>query len=192
MRRKVLLISLLAAIGISAGAQNVGIKTNVLSDAFLNVNLGVEVGLAPKWSLDVSGQLNDWTLSNDRKWKHWALQPEARYWFCDRFARHFLGIHAFTGQYNVGGIGANFSLFGSDYSLPIHNRYQGWVVGAGVGYGYAWVLGKHWNLEGELGVGYAYMTYDKYSRTGCGEKLGDGGHNYVGLTKAAVSIVYLF
>ena len=33
-----------------ARAQKVAIKTNVLYDAFLNVNVGVEVGLAPRWA----------------------------------------------------------------------------------------------------------------------------------------------
>ena len=38
-------------------AQSVAVKSNVLADAFLNPNLGIEVGLAPKWTLDVTGQL---------------------------------------------------------------------------------------------------------------------------------------
>ena len=77
-----------------AKAQNVAVKTNLLYDAAATINAGVEVGLAPKWTLDVSGNFNGWTMSDDRKWKHWMIQPEARYWFCDRFAGHFLGIHA--------------------------------------------------------------------------------------------------
>ena len=62
-------------------AQSVAVKSNVLADAFLNPNLGIEVGLAPKWTLDVTGQFNAWMLSHDRHWKHWVVQPEARYWF---------------------------------------------------------------------------------------------------------------
>ena len=40
--------------GIRANAQNVALKTNLLYDAFLNVNGGVEIGLAPRWTLDVN------------------------------------------------------------------------------------------------------------------------------------------
>ena len=37
-------------------AQRVAAKSNILADAFLNPNLGIEVGLAPKWTLDITGQ----------------------------------------------------------------------------------------------------------------------------------------
>ena len=84
-------------------SQTVAIKTNLLYDALMNINGGVEIGLAPKWTLDVSGDYNGWKLSHQRQWKHWMVQPEARYWFCDRFQGHFLALHAHGGQYNVGG-----------------------------------------------------------------------------------------
>ena len=90
--------------GIPSGAQNVAIKTNLLYDLTTTVNAGVELGLSPRWTLDVSANYNAWTLSNDRKWKHWLVQPEARYWFCDPFAGHFLGFHLLGGQYNIGGL----------------------------------------------------------------------------------------
>ena len=84
--------------GIRANAQNVALKTNLLYDAFLNVNGGVEIGLAPRWTLDVNADYNGWTLSHERKWKHWMVQPSARYWFCDRFSGHFAGVHAHGGE----------------------------------------------------------------------------------------------
>lgn len=39
----------------TVNAQDVALKTNILSDAFMNINAGIEVGLAPRWTLDVSG-----------------------------------------------------------------------------------------------------------------------------------------
>ena len=90
----------------------------------MNINAGIEVGLAPRWTLDVSGGLNAWTLSHSRRWKHWAVQPEARYWFCDRFAGHFIGIHVHGGQYNLGGIDINFKLLGTDFSTLKDTRYD--------------------------------------------------------------------
>lgn len=169
------------------------VKTNLLYDALLNVNGGVEVGLSPKWTLDVSGGFNVWTLSHGRRWKHWAVQPEARYWFCDRFGGHFLGIHAHGGQYNVGNLENDIKFLGTDVSKLSDRRYQGWFVGAGVAYGYAWVLGRHWNLEGEIGVGYSYTRYDSFRCSGCGKKVEeDKDHHYVGPTKAAINLVYLF
>ena len=117
-------------------AQRVAAKSNILADAFLNPNLGIEVGLAPKWTLDITGQFNAWTLSHDRRWKHWVFQPEARYWFRDRFSGHFVGAHMHGGQYNIGGFDGQINFFGSDARKLKDSRYQGWFVGAGIAYGH--------------------------------------------------------
>lgn len=195
--RKLIRISIITAcltalLSFKANAQDVGIKTNILYDAALSPNLGVEIGLAPKWTLDISGNINAWDV-NGHKWKHWLAQPEARYWFCERFQGHFIGVHALGGQYNIGNIGHLKDVLGVPLSALADSRYQGWGVGGGVAYGYAWVLGKHWNIEAEIGVGYIYTKYDRYPCSKCGTKIEEGQHkNYFGPTKAAVNLVYLF
>ncbi len=194
MKRIFFLLSLILTVVFqAANAQKVAIKTNLLADAFLNPNLGLEIGLAPKWTLDVSGQFNGWKLSHDRQWKHWAVQPEARYWLCDRFSGHFFGAHLHGGQYNIGGFNGGINFLGTDTRKIKDTRYQGWFAGAGVSYGYAWILNLHWNLEAELGIGYSYTRYDQFRCSGCGKRIRtDHPHNYVGITRAAVNIVYLF
>ena len=187
-----LLLGLLYSTGMQS--QNVAIKTNLLSDAFLNINAGVEIGVAPKWTIDVLGDYNGWKLSHQRQWKHWLVQPEARWWFCDRFQGHFLGIHAHGGQYNVGGgLKNSINFLGTDVSPLGNHRVQGWFVGAGIGYGYAIALAKHFNLEFEIGIGYAYSKFDKYKCAKCDSKIETGKHHhYFGLTKAEIGFVYLF
>ena len=173
-------------------AQDVGIKTNLLYDAVLTPTVGVEVGVAPKWSLDLSGSINAWTV-NDKKWKQWMVQPEARYWFCQRNDGHFLAVHALGGQYNFYNLDLPFTFLGTDFSLLKDHRQQGWMVGAGVAYGYSWILGRHWNIEAELGIGWIYTRYDEFSCPQCGTKLKENKpHNYVGPTKAAVNLIYVF
>ena len=191
---KWLLLGALACCWTGARGQNAAVKTNLLYDiGTFTLNASFEIGLAPRWSLDLSGNYNGWELSHDRMWKHWLVQPEARYWFCDRFARHFLGFHLLGGEYNVGGVKNGIKLFGTDFSNLSERRYQGWAVGAGLAYGYAWVLGRHWNLEAEIGVGYAYTRYDVYRCAGCGKRVAeDRSHHYVGPTKAAINLVYVF
>ena len=194
MKRVILLLAI-ALIGASQElrAQKAAIKTNLFSDAFLNVNRGMEVGLAPKWTFDLTGEFNAWTLSHDRRWKHWGLQPEVRYWFCDRFSGHFLGAHIHGGKYNIGGFNGRVHFLGTDARKLKDARYQGWFIGAGVAYGYAWILNLHWNLEAEIGLGYSYTRYDKYPCAKCGTKLETNkSHHYVGPTKAAINLVYLF
>lgn len=181
-----------SALSLSANAQ-VGIKTNVIYDASLTPNLGVEVGLAPKWSLDISGNLNLWKLDNGRRWKHWLVQPEARYWFCDRFSGHFVGLHLLGGQYNFGGWKHGFNFLGTNFEDLKSQIHQGWYAGAGIAYGYTWIINRHWSAEAEIGIGWAYTRYDSYPCARCGTKLEENRvHNYAGPTKAAINLIYVF
>lgn len=199
MTHKRLLTKLLAAcciIGswaLPIGSQNVALKTNMLHDVLLSPNVGVEVGVAPKWTVGLDGELNLWKV-NSHLWKHMFLQPEARYWFCQRFAGHFVGVHALGGIYNFGNIDAlDFNFLGSDFRKLKTQRYQGWAVGGGIEYGYAHPLAKHWTLEGVIGVGWLYTRFDSYPCANCGSKLDSNkSHNYYGPTKLALNLVYNF
>lgn len=193
MTLKLYVILFLGLFSMGARCQEVALKSNLLYDAFATLNAGVEVGLADRWTLELDGQFNAWTLSNDKRWKHWAVQPGVRYWLCDRFGGHYFGVYLHGGQYNVGGINLNVNFLGTDFRKLKDTRYQGWFVGGGVSYGYAFVLGRHWNLETEIGIGYSYTRYDRFRCAGCGKKVEtDKPHHYVGPTKAAVNLVYLF
>lgn len=177
---------------ISVKGQDFALKTNLLYDATLTVNAGMEVGLAPRWTFDLSGNYNGWAVNN-HKWKHWLAQPELRYWFCDRFAGHFVGLHALGGQFNIGNIKNSINIFGSDFSKLTERRYQGWYVGAGIAYGYSFILNRHLNLELEAGFGYIYTRFDVFECAGCGKIVDeDSSHHYVGPTKAALNLVYAF
>ncbi len=82
-------------------AQKIAVKTNLLYDVTTTLNLGAEFRVAPKWTIDLSGNYNPFNLGNDRKMRHWLVQPEVRYWFCEAFNGHFLALHALGGQFNV-------------------------------------------------------------------------------------------
>lgn len=188
-----ILAIVLAGITQPLKAQDVAVKTNLIDDAMLDVNIGVEVSVAPKWSIDVPSSFNFWTLSHNRRWKHWAVQPGVRYWFCEALGGHFVGAHLMGGQYNVGGLDLDFKFLGTNFAALKDARYEGWFVGAGISYGYSWIVNKHWNIEAEIGVGWAYTRSDKFPCTRCGRKLESGKvRQYVGPTKAAVNIVYVF
>ena len=188
-----LILLLITTANLNLHAQDVAVKTNLLYDATATINAGVEVAIAPRWTLDISGNFNGWNQSHQRRWKHWLVQPEARYWFCDPFAGHFLGMHLHGGQYNVGGLDNSISFLGTDFSGLSDYRYQGWFLGAGVAYGYSVILGRHWNMEFEIGIGYAYTRYDQFNCVGCGRKIKeDQDHHYFGPTKAAINLIYTF
>lgn len=168
-------------------AQKVAIKNNLLYDATVTPNLALEIAMSRKMTLEMAAGLNFFDFSNNKKIKHFLVQPELRWWTCDVFNGHFFGLHGHGAKFNVGG-----------WDIPVgrldtfrDNRYQGYLYGGGLSYGYQWLLRPRWNLETSIGGGYARIHYEKYPCTTCGTKLDEGHTNYLGVTKAAVSLIYI-
>lgn len=191
--RRLACLMLLMMCATSTQAQKLAVKTNLLYGAYtFTPNLGVEIGLGRRITLDISGGYNPWNLKSDfdnnKKLVHWLGQTELRYWFCRRFSGHFLGIHALGSQYNIAGHELPL-LFGKDSR---ESRYEGWTAGAGISYGYQFILGRRWNLELNIGAGYAYMRYDRYNCIHCGRKTeSNTERHYFGPTRAGVSLIYI-
>ena len=191
MKKRILLLNMLILSMMSVMGQEkhkvpempvLAVKTNALYWATVTPNLGVEFALSKKFTMDISGNYNPWKWSGSKKFKHWLVQPELRYWSCDRFNGHFFGIHAFYAQFNMCGI----KMF--DWE---HKRYQGDLYGGGISYGYHWILKKRWSMEATIGVGYARVSYDRYNCRDCGSKLNSGHKNYFGPTKLGISLIYI-
>lgn len=184
----IVVIGLLCVLN-SASAQVVGIKTNLVADATTTMNVALEIATAPKNTLDLYVNYNPWELGNGKLIKHLLVQPEYRFWFCEKFAGSFLGVHLHGGLFNMTGVKLPFDMYPGLQT----NRYEGEFIGGGVSYGYQWVLSKHWNLEANIGAGYAFINYDRYQCGDCGKRLEkDKDKHYFGPTKAALSIVYIF
>lgn len=164
------------------------IKTNLIYDITATVNLGIEFALTDKWTMDISGNLNYWNFSSvSRKWKHVLVQPELRYWPCERFSGHFVGLHLHTAFFNIG----NLPTLGGLVSENMQQyRYQGYLYGGGFSYGYQWIVNNRWSIETSIGVGYAHVKYDKYPCGNCGRKIKNNSKNYFGPTKATISLIY--
>ena len=173
----------------SVSAQVVGIKTNLVADATTTMNVALEIATVPKNTLDLYVNYNPWEPESRKLMKHLLVQPEYRFWFCEKFAGSFLGVHLHGGLFNMTGVKLPFDM----YPQLQTNRYEGEFIGGGVSYGYQWVLSKHWNLEANIGAGYAFINYDRYQCGDCGKRLEkDKDKHYFGPTKAALSIVYIF
>lgn len=169
-----------------ARAQQAVLKTNLAYWATATPNVGIEVATSRKWSMALAGGLQWWQYSDTRKLKHWLVQPEVRYWFCETFNGHFVGLHLLGGQFNAGGIQLPFDIF----PALEQNRYQGWAAGGGLTYGYHLLLNRRWSMEFAIGAGYLYMDYKKYRCLNCGKALKKETKNYLGPTKVAVSLIY--
>ncbi|WP_455625490.1 DUF3575 domain-containing protein [Parabacteroides sp.] len=166
--------------------QRLAVKTNGLAWATTTPNLGFEAALSERYTLQIFGSYNPFTLKENHKLKHWLVQPELRWWARQAFRGHFVGLHVIGGEFNAGGIKLPFDLL-SDLATY---RYEGGGFGGGLSYGYQWRLGKRWGVEASVGFGYARLNYDKYPCEKCGEKIGEEKKNYWGPTKAAISIIY--
>lgn len=187
MKKLIILLLYCSAFGIIRSyAQDVAVKTNLLYDATTTLNLGVEIGLSHHTTLDVSGNYNPWEFEGNKKIKHWLIQPEFRYWTCEKFRRHFFGVHALGGEFNAGGIDLPFG--NGDFR---NHRYIGYLYGAGLSYGYHLMLGGRWGLEFNIGAGYANVHYKQYALENCTPRLKVADKNYWGITKAGLTLVFI-
>lgn len=168
-------------------AQQLGVKTNLLYDATLTPNIGAEISMGRHSSFQLSYALNPWR-DGEKMLRHWSVMPEYRYWFCRPMMGHFIGVHALGGEYRVGGYKPPFG-FKPQFE---HTRYVGWFVGGGLAYGYAHPISKHWNLEGEIGVGVFHTRYTRYECAECGAELGRNRKTFFSPTKLALNLVYVF
>jgi hypothetical protein len=161
------------------------IKTNLLYDATTTLNLVVEFRTSRRTSIDLPFNYNPWSFrGGETKIKHFLAQPEFRWWLKETFRGHFFGLHGHYAFYNVGGLPHGpFSQYMRDH------RFQGHLGGAGVSWGYRWNFNHRWGLEVTLGVGYAYLTYDKFECRTCGTNLGHETEHYFGPTKAGVKVI---
>jgi hypothetical protein len=154
--------------------------------------LGIEVGIAPKQTLLLTGSYNPWNSNgkkdDNKKLNHWLLNLEWRRWFCERYNGHFLGAHAFFSRYNIGGIKIPLVL----EKNADQYRYHGNAYGVGVSYGYHWMWSKYFGMEFNLGLGVGFMRYDRYDRPNCGECRETGkNRTFVAPTKAGISLIYV-
>jgi len=185
---------LLVCFANEAKGQKAAVKSNLLYDATATLNLGIEFGLNEKWTMDVSGNFNPFRFPGGHRWKHWMVQPEIRYWTCDRFAGNFFAFHALGGMYDVGNIDfLKFKVLGYNFKNMKDKRYEGWFAGVGAGWGHDWVLSRHLNLEVEAALGYMFTRQDKYKPYNAHTPyVKDHNRHFFGPTKLALSLVYVF
>ena len=114
----------------SVKAQDVALKTNLLGWATTSLNAGIEIGTAEKQTAQVFATLNPWTFSGSKRVRIWNVEPEYRWWTCQRFGGSFFGVHALAGEYNVKNVEVQWKFSGDKHkSLQVytertfHQRY---------------------------------------------------------------------
>lgn len=201
MKKYLIIVLLLGfALPVTSHAQIAGLKTNALYWATTTPNLGLEIKLGDRYTFNLEGGYNPWTLDNNKevnkKIKHFLVSPEIRYWFCESFNGHFIGINGNYSQFNISAVEIPeifYSLNGERGFIGASKdtRNEGWAAGAGITYGYQWILGKRLNLEATIGLGYWYTDYEEFDNRKCGLFQQKFDRHLLGITKCGLSLIYL-
>lgn len=198
MKRYIFAI-LISFVFFAVEAQRVAVKNNFAYDILRTPNLSLELSLGRKWTLDTQLGANFFLYSTApngshykaKKWSHWMVQPEFRYWICDVFNGWFVGLHAHVGLMNISGINIPYFVLQNKQNQMSQFRYESLFYGAGVSVGYQWILSNRFSIESSLGLGYTRFQYDRYRCGGCGTRDVRGEADFLGPTKVAVSLVYM-
>ena len=169
------------------------IRTNMLYDALLVPNIGVEFYLGRNWSV-VANWMYGWWKTDRRHWYWRAYGGDValRKWF-GRAARvkpltgHHIGVYAqvFTFDFETGGRG----YMGGK---PGGTLWEKTNYAAGVEYGYSLPIARRLNIDFTIGVGYWGGTYYEYvPEDDCYVWQSTKQRRWVGPTKAEVSLVWL-
>ena len=160
----------------------------ILFDLAGDLSMGMEFALKPRTTVEVYGTIRPWKETESGVNKHWAMQAQYRLWTCQKFNGFYWGPYLHAGEYNI----SNASLpFGLLKGLKSH-RYEGWMIGGGIGCGYQYAVSKHWNVGAELGLGYTYFRSKKFDCGVCSTFHGYDNYNYWLFTKGSVYISYIF
>lgn len=167
--------------------ENFAVRNNFIYDISGTLNLGADVRVSPHWTMGLNAGYRPWPTDDKttRKWKHFLIAPELRYWTDSTFHRSYWGTNVFYSHYNVGHVTFPFGL----YKTVRDHRIQGDLIGLGAFYGRSWRLNRYFRLEGELGLGIGYTWAKKYECAHCGAY--EGKHNKPFLIpKLTLNVVY--
>ena len=185
---KHLIFFILLCSSLETFSQRVALNINALPAIDGAFSGGISYALGNKYTMELSGNLRPWKRDGNYVNRYWLLQPEFKYWTCQKFNGTFWSAYVNGAQFNIGGKKLPFGIF----SKLKENRYEGWLTGIGISYGYHWMLNDHWNIETSIGVGYEFIRYKQYGCETCAKLKDKGTYHYVGPSKAAISLVYLF
>lgn len=181
--KKALTLMLIALSSMTVRAQFYSLRTNLIGDATLNLNAELSMTANRRWSFHFPVQYNPFMYNKDmyenRKARNLTIEPGVRYWLRESYNRAFVGVMGIASRFDLCHIWDEY-------------RYDGYALGLGAAFGYAWPIAKRWNFELEGGPGIVYASYNKYKCKHCGKKLGHESGLYLIPARVSASFVYLF
>lgn len=162
------------------------VASNLLYDACLIPNLGIELPFAAHWSVGANWMYG-WKERHAARRRLYAYGGELhlRRWFGRQAQERPLAGH-------------HFGAYGQLLRYNIRTSSRGylsdrWSCGAGVEYGYGLPLGGRLRLDMNVGVGYLTGICREYERQdGCDVWQATGRRHWFGPTKAEIALVWVF
>lgn len=137
----ILVAILMIAARTSMNAQRIAVTTNVVEDAILTPNVGVDIVLSDRQSITFDTSFAPYQLSKGFSNKCMTFRAGYKYWLNQAFYAHYIGVDVVASS--------------NDFRLGSWKQ-KGEYLGIGVGYGYSLILSKRLNLVPHIGVGIAY------------------------------------
>ena len=167
----------------------IALRTNLLYDATLSPNLGVEVRVDSAWTVGLLAGINAWDVdkAKNRKWRHMLFSLRARKFLNDSvFHKGYIEADVIYSHFNVGNVKCPLGL----YKSVRDRRLQGDLVALGGKYGYSWILARNWRIEAEAGVAVGYAWFKEYDCPHCGTFLGNDCRIFL-LPQLGINVVYI-
>lgn len=166
--------------------QKWAVSTSLLDIAnFGTINFQGERSLSRNWTVVAGFRYNPWEWK-DREDKN--MHNKARtlnvgfcVWPWRNYSGWWISIKGQIEEYNVGNV------------LGFKKDYEGLAYGGTLSFGYALMIGRHWNLTLGLGAWVGWTDYTLYNHPTYGRILDQGGKVFVAPTnETKLGLMYIF
>ena len=161
------------------------LKTNMLYDALLVPNIGIEYAFNQQWSVTANWMYAWW--SNNDKHRYWRIYGG------ELGVRRYLGNKTATRTFTGHHLGLYGQILTYDFELGGTGYKSKFSYGGGVEYGYSIPIARRLNLDFTVGLGYFGGKYEEYEPTDdCYVWQKTTHRHWFGPTKAEISLLWLF
>lgn len=167
--------------------------TNMLYDALLLPNIGIEFYLGKHWSVNADWIYGWWSnKKHHRYWRAYGGDIGVRYWLGRAASRkpltgHHIGVYAQMMLYDF-----EFGGKGQMCGKPGGNIWEKSNYGGGFEYGYSLPVGRRLNIDFSLGIGYIGGEYYEYKPEDDHYVwLNTKKRRWFGPTKVQISLIWL-
>jgi hypothetical protein len=170
-------------------AQRGAIRNNLLYDATLTPNLGVDFRVDSLWTVGGLVGVNAWDIdkSANKKWRHLLVSANVRRYLGDSlYHKRYVEGNLIYSHFNVGNTKIPFGL----YNAVKNRRLQGDLFALGAKYGYSWILARDWRIDAEAGIAVGYAWFKEYECPTCGQFIGNDCRIFL-LPQLGINVVYI-